>query len=266
MDPNDPNNQNSLTDPTAGTMPQQPVADINSNQVVNEPAPNLSLDNLYGPSTPEDLAAAVPGDSIQTGDGSVDPALDYNAAQEADPYADPNAPVDPPSEYSTDYEDPPQDADSDAVDTQYYQPEDDTQVDPNAVQLDPNGAPPAAGTSSLPPVPTKSKAPIFIIAIGVVLVLGMIVGVMVFALRSRGTSGATASPVPVEEEIYCSDEPNNPDCIEKPLESEEPLASEEPIETEEPIVTATPLPTQSTPARPSLTPQRCQLLYGGPCP
>lgn len=222
----DPNNPNNTDLPNDQSPP--PLAP-------DDPKPeDLTADALYGPSDQSALPADPNAASIENqlaGQTSANPGPEYN--EMAVPAPDP---IEPPTE--------PEFAPAPIDETQpdYYQPDEGA--------LPP--APPADGTppgGSLPPIPTQSKMPLIIIGVAVVIVLlaGIIFTVLLLGRRGSSTKKPTTAPIATEQPISCQDDPSIPGCTT--------VASPTP----------SPLPTPTEPHN-TLSPQQCQLIYGGPCP
>lgn len=130
---------------------------------------------------------------------------------------------------------------------QYDQPADqEPGLQPMAAEAPPETPETPASAAGLPPIPKRSKLPIIIVGVAVVLLIS---AVAAFFLLSRGGGDTRDVPTPTEEPLTCEEDPENPDCIET---------------TEEPTSSGTSTPPPSASPTPGGTTRACELL--GTCP
>ncbi len=260
--PSSPTSQSTPTqDTSAAGSPPLPEAPINEPAIpqdtlgagttppVDQPA---TVEPTIGQEVPPspDLGYGAPPAGDQQGYPPETPQTAGGAEQfyqDLSPDAQP--PVDQPTEVA-----PPEDYAAGTTNDQlqeqpsYASPEEVQPVD----QTEPAMEPGAGG--GLPPIPSRSKMPFIILgAVVVIMVLALVVLLGLSRARSTKvvatpTPHASASDIPVT----CEEDPQNPDCVQSsPSDSSGSFS---------------PAPNNSGGPLPSLSPQKCQLLYGGPCP
>lgn len=254
-----PPSSNDFMGGTGGPTNTQP-------QMLAEPQSPYA-DQGMGPSsaTPEDTFSQAPQDTMATSQDMGSPADDMQGMPPAE---------NPAPETSTFYQQVPEIPLGQSYDQapappaepapyEPYQPEVTQEQEPLPAETPPPppGLPlppeqPAAG--NLPPIPKRSKLPLILIGVALVLLVS---AAGAYFILVKGGGSKTPAPSPTEEPVTCDVDPENPNCTgPTAVPSEAPTVS--PVSSG--TFTIPPGNSPSTSATPASTTKACQLL--GTCP
>lgn len=207
------------------------AADVSSSAMPNQDLPQ-TIPDAQDEALPTDMPGSGMGQEIPQDTQPVpDASTFYQEAQPTDAMPesyDPNQPA--PQGYEP-----------------YQQPETEAIPQPGYEQPAPipTEAPVESSGGNLPPIPKRSKLPIIIMGVAVLLLISAVAAF--FMLGGSGGGSPAKSPIPTEEPLTCNEDPGNPDCIAPTNEpTVEPTVSVEPSSSGNFTIPPTSTPAPST--------------------